>query len=251
MTPYEILKAHIAKHKYARGRNKGSAPLDPKRRRRDWELIVDRGDCVVLHRYSTDVLSFYPDGRVVVSCSGWEHSPTTRVAMTKGFYLAGIRLSVGSVRYRNLSQIVLNTPMGSVHYYDGMTLVQESGKWLVQDLKPFRAKVKDTEKVGAWDEAVKASGFKNLFPILYLNAEREHMPKSYWDEDRITDIISDPEKSEDWLAVVAKFKWDYNWNYKSHGQEWFTYTRAVTWTKLRSKLTKGMNKTIETTETCI
>lgn len=175
-SPYELLKAYVAEHKYKRGVNKGSAPLDPKRRRRDWDLVIDRGDCVVLHRYSTDVLTAYPDGRVVVDCSGWDTSPTTRTAVTQGLHLMGIRASMGSVRYRNLSQQVINLPVGSFRYYDGMELVQDTGKWTVKEPVPFRAKVRNTERVGAWDEAVKASGFKNLFPILHLNAEMDHRP---------------------------------------------------------------------------
>lgn len=257
MNPYELLKAHVAKHKYTRGRNKGSAPLDSKRRRRDWDLVIDRGDRMVVHRYSTDVLIAYPDGQVVVNCEGWGSSTTTRIAVTHGLYLMGIRASMGSVRYRNLSQQVINLQGGSFRYYDGMTLVQDAaGKWVVTEPKPFRAKVRNMERVGAWDEAVKASGFKNLFPILHMNAEREHMPTGYWDEERMTDILSNADRAEHWLAVVAKFKWDSKFvssgapHYK-YSKEWFAHTRQKTWSKLRSTLTKGMNKIIYTDEVCI
>lgn len=257
MNPYELLKAHVAKHRYTRGKNKGSAPLDHKRRRRDWDLVIDRGDRMVVRRYSTVVLAAYPDGRVMVNCGGWASSTTTRIAVTHGLYLMGIRASMGSVRYRNLSQQVINLHNGSFRYYDGMMLAQDAaGKWVVMEPKPFRAKVRNMERVGNWDEAVKASGFKNLFPILHMNAEQEHMPTSYWDEQRMTDILSSADQSEHWLAVVAKFKWEYkyvtsgshNYNYT---KEWFPRTRQATWTHLRSTLTKGMDKIIETTDICI
>lgn len=257
MSPYENLKAHVAEHKYTRGANKGDAPLDPKRRRRDFERVCDRGDCMVVHRYSTDVLAVYPDGQVVINCEGWGSSPTTRVAVTRGLYLMGVRASMGSVRYRNLSQQAINLQHGSFRYYDGITLMQDpAGKWVVKEPRPFAAKVRDTERVGAWDEAIKASGFKDLFPILHMNAEREHMPTGYWDEHRMTDILSSADQSEHWLAVVAKFKWDYKYvtsgapNY-SYAKEWFPRTRQATWTNLRSTLTKGMDKIIWTNETCI
>lgn len=256
-SPYELLKAHVAKHKYTRGKNKGSAPLDPKRRRRDWDLVIDRGDCMVMRRYSTYVLIAYPDGQVAINCGGWGSSTTTRVAVTQGLHLMGIRASMGSVRYRNLSQQVINLHNGSFRYYDGMMLVQDAaGKWMVKEPKPFAAKVRNMERVGSWDEAVKASGFKNLFPILHMNAEREHMPTGYWDEERMTDILSNADRAEDWLAVVAKFKWDYK--YVTSGpptynfvKEWFPRTRQATWTHLRSTLIKGMNKIIYTDEVCI
>lgn len=256
MNPYELLKAHVAKHRYARGKNKGDAPLDPKRRRRDWELIIDRGYRMVVRKSNTDVLTAYPDGRVVVDCSGWDTSPTTRIAVTQGLHLMGIRASMGSVRYRNLSQVVINLPMGSVRYYDGITLMQDTGKWMVQDLKPFRAKVRDMERVGAWDEAVKASGFKDLFPILHMNAEMDHRPNGYWDPNHMTELISSAEGAEDWLAVVAKFKWDYKYGTSgaptyNFTKQWFARTRQATWTHLRSTLTKGMDKIITTTDICI
>lgn len=256
MNPYEILKAHIAKHKYARGKNKGSAPLDSTRRRRDWELVVDRGDRMAVQRYSTDVLTVYPDGRVVVDCGGWSSSTNTRIAVTKGLSLMHTLVSMGSVRYRNMSQVVLNLRMGSVRYYDGITLAQDSGVWMVQELKPFSARVRDTERVGVWDEAIKASGFKNLFPILYMNAEQEHLPiaySGYLDERRITDLLSSADQSEHWLSVVAKFKWDYKYEYTPGGyqKEWFARTRQETWSKLRSTLTKEMTKIIKTTDVCI
>lgn len=254
MSPYEILKAHVAQHKYTRGANKGDAPLNPSRRRRDFERVCDRGDCMAVHRYSTDVLAVYPDGQVVINCDGWGSSPTTRVAVTQGLYLIGYRVSMGSVRYRNLSQIVINLQGGSFRYYDGITLMQDTaGKLVVKEPRPFAAKIRDTERVGRWDEAVKASGFKDLFPILHLNAEREHLPTGYWDEHLTTDILSEAEQSEDWLAVVARFKWDCKYEYTSRGltKEWFARTRQETWSKLRSTLTKGMNKIIWTNETCI
>lgn len=257
MNPYELLKAHVAEHKYTRGRHKGNAPLDHKRRRRDWDLVIDRGDRMVVRRYRTDVLIAYPDGQVVVNCEGWGSSTTTRTAVTHGLHLMGIRASMGSVRYRNLSQQVINLHDGSFRYYDGMMLVQDAaGKWMVKEPKPFRAKVRDMERVGAWDEAVKASGFKNLFPILYMNVEREHMPTGYWDPSHMTELISSAEGAEDWLAVVAKFKWDYKYvtsgspNY-NFVREWFPRTRQATWTHLRSTLTKGMDKIITTTDVCI
>ena len=252
MNPYELLKAHVAEHRYTRGKNKGDAPLDASRRRRDHERVSNRGDCMVVRKSYTDVLIAYPDGQVAVTCKGWGTSPTTRTAVTHGLHLMGVRASMGSVRYRNLSQLVIRLPVGSFRYYDGMMLVQDAGKWTVKEPVPFRAKVRDTERVGVWDEAVKFSGFKELFPILHMNAEMEHRPRGYWDPHHMTELLSSTEGAEDWLAVVAAFKWDSKYKYTPGGatREWFAYTRQETWTKLRSTLTKEMTKTIDTTDIC-
>jgi len=253
MNPYELLKAHVAKHRYTRGMNKGDAPLNPRRRRRDHERVSNRGDCMVVRRYSTDVVTAYPDGRVVIDCCGWASSTTTRVCVTEALYLMDVLVSLGSMRYRNLTQYALSMRDGQYAYYDGITLKRdERERWAVQEPRVFRAKVRDTERVGVWDEAVKFSGFKELFPILHMNAEMEHRPRGYWDPHHMTELLSSTEGAEDWLSVVAAFKWDSKYKYTPGGatREWFAYTRQETWTKLRSTLTKGMTKTIDTTDIC-
>lgn len=69
----------------------------------------------------------------------------------------------------------------------------------------------------------------------------------------MTELLSSAEGAEDWLAVVAAFKWDYKYTYAPGGatKEWFPRTRQATWTHLRSTLTKGMDKIITTNDVCI
>jgi len=242
VNPYETLKAHVEKHRYPRGRNNGDAPLDPKRRRRDWERVVLHPDRTTIHRYSTDIITACPDGRVVLDFDGWESSPTTRTCATQALYLMGVRASVGSMRYKNLSQVCINLPSGIYKYYPNITLVQESGKWMPERTIPFSAKVRDTERTSAFDEAIKASGFKNLFPILHMNAQpedREYHPGA-------PELITDADCAEHWPGIVAWFKWHADYDMKTMHRHWLEHDRAKTWTAIMHRCKKEMTKIVDT-----
>lgn len=242
VNPYKRMLRHINEHKYTRGINKGDAPLNPNRRRRDWERVVQHPDRITIHRYNTDIITAYPDGRVVLDFDGWESSPTTRVCATVALYLMGIRASVGSTRYKNLSQVCINLPSGTYKYYAGMELIQEDGQWVVIDPKPFQAKVRDTERTSAFDEAVKASGFKNLFPILHINAQpedREYHPGA-------PELITDADCAEHWPGIVAWFKWHAGYDMRTMHRHWLEHDRAKTWTAIMHRCKGPMTKLVST-----
>ena len=45
-------------------------------RRRDWETIRMDGDVVACRLHNTDVVRYYPDGKIGLQCDGW-HTPST------------------------------------------------------------------------------------------------------------------------------------------------------------------------------
>jgi hypothetical protein len=57
-----------------RGRAVEARPIGE--RRRDWELIEMDGDVVACRLYNTQVVRYYPDGRIGVQCGGWQ-TPST------------------------------------------------------------------------------------------------------------------------------------------------------------------------------
>jgi hypothetical protein len=242
VNPYDILMRHIEKHRYIRGMNKGDAPLDPKRRRRDWERVVQHPDRVTIRRYNTDIITVYPDGRVVLDFDGWESSPTTRVCATQALWLMGLRLSVGSVRYKNLSQVCVNLPSGTYKYYPGMELVQKDEKWVVIDPKQFMARVRNTELSHKFDEEVKSSGFKHLFPILHMNAQPED--RAY--QPGIPDLITYAAFAEHWPGIVAYFKWEIGYDMRTMKRHWLEKDRAKTWTAIMNYCKKPMTKIVPT-----
>lgn len=249
VSPYERMLRHINEHKYRRGAHAGDAPLDPKRRRRDWERVVQHPDKITIHRYCTDIITVYPDGRIVLDFDGWESSPTTRVCATVALYLMGIQASVGSTRYRGLSQPCINLPSGTYKYYPGITLVQKDKQWVPEDTVPFPAIIADKEERKAFDEALKASGFKDLFPLLYVNSESGDA--AYISiPTHLQEILTDPKYAEFWPSIVTAVKWIrlHHYDHTTHCIK-YTYTaRTVrgTWTALINPIKKDMTKTITT-----
>ena len=57
-----------------RGRAEDVRPIG--QRRRTWERIEMDGDVVACRLYDTQVVGYYPDGRIGVRCGGWQ-SPLT------------------------------------------------------------------------------------------------------------------------------------------------------------------------------
>jgi hypothetical protein len=248
MTPYELLKQHLAEHAYKRGKNKGEAPMDAHRRRRDWERVIDRGPYMAVLRCSTDIIRAYPDGRVVINCGGWASSPTTRQGVSDGLRLMYVHWRMGSVRYKNLSQPMLyNTDGRTVRYYDDITLQPNTHH--ITELLPFQAKVKDTDRTKEFREQIKP--FKQMFPILHSAAEPEH-GKPYWKSDpaRLYQVTTDPSRSEEWLSAVAAFKWTSRYVYEPEQgrtkRVFVPATRSETWRKLTNSITKSMTKIVDT-----
>jgi len=242
VNPYETLMQHIEKNRYTRGRNKGEAPLDPKRRRRDWERVVQHPDKITIQRYNTDIITAYSDGTVLLDFDGWESSPVTRACASIALYLMGVRASVGSVRYKNMSQVCIHLPSGTYKYYPRITLVQESGKWMPERTIPFMAKVRNAEKTSVFDEAVKASGFKNLFPILHMNAQPED--RAYHPD--APKLITDVDAAEYWPGIVAWFKWHPGYHLRTMSRHWLEQDRAKTWTLIMHRCKKEMTKIVDT-----
>jgi hypothetical protein len=249
VTPYGTLRSHINEHKYVRGAYVGDAPLDPKRRRRDWERVVQRFDHIAIRRYRTDIINVYPDGRVVLNFGGWESSTTTRTCATVALYKMNIQASVGSTRYRGLSQPCINLQSGTYKYYPGITLVQKDGQWEPMRTEPFSAIVADREERKALDEALKASGFKDLFPLLYVNSDSGDA--AYVNSPmRLQELITDHKYAEFWPSIVTAVKWmrHQHYNHLSHCivNTYTARTVSETWAALVNTIKKDMIKTITT-----
>jgi len=238
MNPYQLLKDHIERHQYKRGRFKGEAPLDPKRRRRDWERVRLLHDGIAVRRYNTDILIIPESGdRVIINCDGWGSSPTTRAAVTEALYLCRIRMSIYSVRFGNLSQLAL----GPWRYYDGMELrPNEAGDWVPTELKPFCRKVVDREQTKAFTQAIKDSGFKALFPVLYANATPGDAPFAV-DSRRISGALTDFRFAEYWPGVIASYKYTPVWGMR----KWDEASTSQCWAKLMAVAKAEMKHTVE------
>lgn len=71
---YQDFKNLYDSIKPIRGRDEDVRPIG--QRRRTWERIEMDGDVVACRLYNTQVVRYYPDGRIGVRCGGWQ-SPLT------------------------------------------------------------------------------------------------------------------------------------------------------------------------------
>lgn len=205
-SPFDILAAHIERHKYRRGQFKGDAPLYPKRRWKSEIRVVRRPfNEIAVRMYYTDLLRVTQDGTIQLNTDGWHSSPTTREAMTEALYLCGVRVSLYSSRFKGLSQPTL----GAWRYYDGMTLKRDAeGVWSPTELRPYRGKranraLRDEVKARARD-----SGFMNLLPGLYAACEGHDAAKIRVTRTRMwADWVSDVRHAENWDEIVLYAKW--------------------------------------------
>ena len=205
MSPYENLLAHIDKHKYLRGAHKGDAPLDPKRRRKSENRVINRGAYAAVIRWRTEILRAYPDGRVVLSCDGWGPQPTTKEAMNYALSIADIGVGwLNSVRHKGVSQLAL----GQWRYYDGMALMPSPDGYKPTVLQSFRGRRKDKSQTQEFRERMKTSGFNALFPMLYANATSEDRPFSI-NPNALHETLTDPSLAYLWPGAVAYFKFDW------------------------------------------
>jgi hypothetical protein len=71
---YEYFKDRYLNTKPIRGRSADIRPIGM--RRRDWERLEMDGEVVACVLYRTQVVRYYPDGRVGIRCDNW-HTPST------------------------------------------------------------------------------------------------------------------------------------------------------------------------------
>jgi hypothetical protein len=231
--PFEILAAHIERHKYRRGKFKGDAPLYPKRRwkseirvvRRPFNEIVVQMYSTFVQMYSTYLLTVTQDGTIRLNTDGWHSSPTTRQAMTEALYMCGVRISLYSSRFKGVSQPTL----GAWRYYDGMTLKRDAdGVWSPTELRPFQGKRVNREARASVRASAEDSGFLNLLPGLYAAAESHRdVGISVGRQGQWGAWITDVRHAEKWGDVVTFAKWAgaYSWHVRSTPRS-FSETRA-------------------------
>ena len=224
--PFEILAAHIERHKYRRGKFKGDAPLYPSRRWKSEIRVVRRPfNEIVVQMYSTYLLRVTQDGTIQLYTDGWHSSPTTRQAMTEALYLCGVRMSLYSSRFKGLSQPTL----GAWRYYDGMTLKRDvDGVWSPTELRPFQGKRVNRDARAKVRAYAQSSGFLNLLPGLYAAAESHRdVGMSVGRQGQWGAWITDVRHAEKWGDVVTFAKWAgaYSWHVRSTPRS-FSETRA-------------------------
>lgn len=249
MSPYKNLLAHIDEHKYLRGEHKGDAPLDPKRRRKSENRVINRGTYAAVIRWRTEILRAYPDGRVVLNCDGWGPQPTTKEAMNYALYSAGMAVGwLHGVRHKGVSQLAL----GQWRYYDGMALMPSPDGYKPTALRAFQGRRKDKSQTQEFREGMKASGFNALFPMLYANATSEDRPFSL-NPNALHETLTDPSLAYLWPGAVAYYKFrSYEYHYDTATSKglrvWQASEIGATRAAITQAATAHMNETYDTNE---
>jgi hypothetical protein len=241
MNPYEILKARLADRMYKRGMYKGDAPMESRGKRHF--RIITGNDCMHVRMYGTDMLTAYPNGEYTISLNGHESSSTTR--MNINFSLAVVRQQVG-ISNRNImgiSQSTVYADGGRFLYYDGIRFNQE-GK-LLSEPKAFEARRINKEESKALTDNLKASGFKDMFPVLYATCQATTGGISidrHWE-----DYLQDPEHAHRWPETIEYFKFKDKWDRMQGKRVYVEIDHAKgCWARMMAKAKQGMYLTIRT-----
>lgn len=243
MNAYEKLQAHHAVSKYARGCNKGHAPLG--KRTRTSELVVRLPDRMVVRLYGTDIISATPDGCCTLSAGPWHTSPSTRNAMELGLHVAGLRGRLESRRPHGVTQTWLRTPHGAWPFADGMKIDSEGR--LLGGAAVIKAKRIDRVASLGLIAGVKQSGFKDMFKLLFATVPAPEnavqLPPS-----SLADVLTNADYAELWPSVVQKYAFARRYNPTIHN--WgFARVRHKKWDPERGTFGE-YGEVLQTPEQC-
>jgi hypothetical protein len=122
-----------------------------------------------------------------------------------------------------------------VKYYDGITMDGE-GK-VITPLRPFEARRLDKAESKEFMDAVEASGFKDMFKLLYATVQPPEGTIGVYPR-RLSDSLTDPEHAADWPHIIAKYKYE---------QRWVEVGSAQTcWSRIMSDCKRSMYNTVKT-----
>ncbi len=241
MNTYTKLQMHLERHMYKRGRYKGDAPADRYKRGKSFFRVVKHHDRMVVRMHSTDFLTAYPDGRVVIDTNTWYNSNTTRLRLNEALGSTGFgRIYMQKVM--GLSQPVFRVGNNSYLYYDGMEF-SEDGK-LLSAPKPFEMRRIDKAESNEFMAEVKASGFKDMFPLLYATATSPE-ERTYVNAGRLREKLTDADRAVDWPDIISAYKYNYVYNYKAGRREHIEKgTDKTCWSEIMKDIKKEMYVTL-------
>jgi hypothetical protein len=194
--------------------------------------------------YSTKILTAYMDGSIEIGLSGWSASSTTRQWANYALHLAGFYgFYIGNKSIMSLSQLTITTPEGVYLYYEGIRF--NGDKKLDSKPKAFEAKRIDKAESKEFTDGLKASGFKDVYPLLYATCTPSEGGQSiprHW-----RDCLQEADNAEKWPEIIEYFKYDKVWNHKINQREWQEMDNAkACWARIMAKAKHDMYITIAT-----
>lgn len=241
MTPYAKLNDILTTDRYIKGAHKGDAPMD-KRSKTHFRVMRKSNQDLAVRFWNTDIITVSAEtGDLTLDCDGWGDRPTTKEAMNITLnQLLPYRVYLGSRRFKGRNNLVLSTRQGTYLYYDGMVLSPEGE--LLSEPQPFKARVIDREATKEFAEQIEASGFKDMFRILWGSADVEG--RAYV-RRKVHEMVTDPTYADEWQNLIA---------YYAQGMSRGRYTKRdadATWQSIMREAKKFMYITVETEVTKI
>ena len=236
---------HLERHMYKRGMFKGEAPADSSRRGKShFRVIKGNGGQMLVRMHSTDIITAYDDGRIVLNTRGWHSSPTTRRCMNESLRWFFGHGYISSVRKWGHSQTGITVNNKTYHYYDGMEFSADGT--LLSVAKVFTAKRTDREETAEFRKDIKDSGFVDMFPVLYSVAE---VPSTGWLPNPTIRVMTNDAYSNDWPQLVALTKYPRYWS-RLKGQPYHDSPKHAL-RSLIASVTKNMTKFVDTDVTVL
>jgi len=202
-TTHTNLALHLERHKYKRGMYKNAAPLDGRKRQRNHVRVLRRNDnAMVVRMYSTDILTAYEDGRIVIDTRGWYDRPTTKARLNEAFGFVPFHIGIGSWSVKSLNQTALRVNRTLYKYFDEIELDGEGN--ILSDLHAFDARHIDKHEIEGFREDIVESGFKAVFPVLAANVE-DHNNRGIWNPSTIVKAITQECHANDWPEIVSRY----------------------------------------------
>lgn len=248
-TLYTALQARHEKHQYKRGINRGDAPMGM-RYNTNFRIIdptltatlAPTGGYIHVLLYRTNIITAYRDGRITLNTGGWHPPPTIAAINHVLGYVRNNIVRVGTHRVRGKSQLaVIVWGKGTYRFYDGITL--DADGTLISERKPFVGRRISKEQSEAFYAAIKASGFEDMFGVLYGTAEAKDKKLFR----RLEEVLADAKQSDKWGSTVAWFKYKDGWNGRGWGLEELPKEKA--WARLMAECKQGMYETYEINQT--
>ena len=242
MTPYAKLNDILTTDRYIKGAHKGDAPMD-KRSKTHFRVIREHNQDLAVRFWNTDIITVSAEtGDLTLDCDGWGDRPTTKEAMNLALHkIMPRRVYLGASRFKGKHTLMLTTPEGSYVYYDGMVLSPEGD--LISEPQPFKARMIDREATKEFAEQIEASGFKDMFRILWGSADIDN--RFFRKGGTVREVITDPTRADEWQNLIA---------YYAQGMSRGRYTKRdadATWQSIMREAKKFMYTTITTEVTMI
>ena len=241
MNTYMKLKFHHEREIFKRGQYKGDAPAG-KRWRTYVRVVKGNDDSMRVRMYGTDLLTAYPDGRVVIDTSGWYDRPTTRLRINEAFgFIPHFYMRLSSRKVFGISQPTLYVGGKQILYYDGIELGADGT--ITSPLRTFERRRVNREESKELREDIAACGFKDVFNVLWSTCTPEeagYMP------DRLRTIVTHEYHANHWPSVVASYTWGRRYNY--HQSKYISYRIEPkdAWTSLMNTLRKDCYEVVST-----